>query len=144
MPVMNEVPIIREPHRRTFNRMTLQKTLPEVPTTFFDRLQVPTSFHPTRRAPLPPSQQSWIDLSDEDDEDDHFQNPRAAPSAPTHSKIEKEIMRMLQFNEEKDIERRIAQQKKDRNRKSHLNFSGFAIMRGLRRSMSVLSIVKGY
>jgi hypothetical protein len=148
MPVVSEVPIIREPARnRPLSRMTLQKPLPEVPTSFFDRLQVPSSFHPTRRAPLPPSQQSWIDLSEEDEEDEipagYFQNPRVAPPAPLHSKIEREIMRMLQFNEEKDIERRITQQRKERNRKSHLNFSGFGIMKGLRRSMSVLTFVGG-
>jgi hypothetical protein len=142
MPILDHVPIIREPERRSVNRRTLQKPLPDVPTTFFDRLQVPSSFHPTRRAPLPPSQQSWFDLSEEDEEDSgEFQNPRAAPSVPMHSNIEKEIMRMLQFNEEKDIERRIVLQKKDRNRKSHLNFSGFA--KGLRRSLSVLTIARG-
>jgi hypothetical protein len=118
-------------------RMSLQKALPDPPTTIFDRLEVPLSFHPTRRAPLPPFQQSWIDLNDDDDDDDtNFGVPRVAPQAPAQSKIEKEIMRMLQFNEEKEVEKRIAE-KKGRNRKSTLNFGGFNFMSKLKRSMSV-------
>jgi hypothetical protein len=114
----------------------LQKPLPEVPCSIFDRLEMPMSFHPTRRAPLPPFMQSWIDLSDDDDDDSSTyksSSPTSAP-APIHHRIEKEIMRMLQFNEEKEVERRIVE-KKDTHRRSNLNLGGF--MGKLRRSMSV-------
>jgi len=52
-----------------------------------------------------------------------------------HGKIEKEIMRMLQFNEEKEVERRVMEEKKAAKRKS--NFMGFFMGKGLRRSPSV-------
>jgi hypothetical protein len=138
------------------HRQSLQKPLPEVPISIFDRLQAPLSFHPTRRAPLPPMLQSWIDLSDDESDDSSLSPYRSAspphavqatyqaPRPPTpppmdqpaHQRIEKEIMRMLQFNEEKDGERRVEEKKLTR-RKSNLNFGGF--MGKLRRTMSVRS-----
>ena len=48
-----------------------------------------------------------------------------------HGRIEREIMRMLQFNEEKEVERRVLEEKKAGKRKS--NLMGF-FTRGLRRS----------
>ena len=127
-------------------RDTLMKPLPEIPAcSIFDRLQMPDSFHPTRRAPLPPSMQSWIDLSDDEDDDrdiDHVISSYRArlPDTPTSTtspmdqRIEKEIMRMLQFNEERDITRRIALKRED-NRKSSLKFGG--LIGKLKRTMSV-------
>jgi len=138
----------------------LEKPLPDVPISIFDRLQSPSSFHPTRRAPLPPFVHSWIDLSEDEDDDSSFNSsirrrppPTAPPpapppptppsvDAPVHHRIEKEIMRMLQFNEEKEVEKRIEgrneekiEERKVTRRKSTLNFGGF--MGKLRRSVSV-------
>ena len=142
--------------RRYLGRESLQKPLPETPISIFDRLQSPESFHPTRRAPIPPCFQSWIDLSDDEDDGSSIFSiaplpppppPRAAPSpprgpslaldvAPGNHRIEREIMRMLQFNEEREVEKRIAQsEKKVTRRKSNLNFGG--LMGKLRWSVSV-------
>jgi hypothetical protein len=134
---------------------TLEKPLPNVPISIFDRLQSPSSFHPTRRAPLPPFAHSWIDLSDDEDDDSSFNSstrrtapptvplpvpPQAAsPSVddPAAHRIEKEIMRMLQFNEEREVDKRIDDRidKKVTRRKSALNLGGF--MGKLRRSVSI-------
>ena len=127
-------------HGQQINRRSLQKALPDVPCSIFDRLEMPMSFHPTRPAPLPPFMQSWIDLSDDDDDESSSStykstSPTSAP-APIHHRIEKEIMRMLQFNEEKEVERRIVE-KKEIHRRSHMNLGG--LMGKLRRSMSVRS-----
>lgn len=138
------------------SREALEKPLPDVPISIFDRLQSPSSFHPTRRAPLPPFVHSWIDLSEDEDDDSSYYvsarrtapptAPPAAPppptppsvDAPAHHRIEKEIMRMLQFNEEREVEKRIEErieEKKVSRRKSTLNFGGF--MGKLRRSVSI-------
>jgi hypothetical protein len=126
--------------RRYYRRESVQKPLPDVPISIFDRLQAPMSFHPTRRAPLPPGAQSWIDLSEDDDEDVSYKAapvPPHTPPTPTMEPqvhhLEKEIMRMLQFNE-KEVERQIEEKKLNR-RKSHMNFGG--LMGKLRRSVSV-------
>ena len=144
-----------EGERIQVSRESLEKPLPDVPISIFDRLQSPSSFHPTRRAPLPPYVHSWIDLSDDEDDDSSFnsRNRRTAPptvpppapplstspsvDAPAHHRIEKEIMRMLQFNEEREVEKRIEEtvEKKITRRKSNLNFGGF--MGKLRRSVSI-------
>jgi hypothetical protein len=122
---------------RTHYRATLQKPLPDVPQTIFDRLQAPAAFHPTRRAPLPPSGTHFSD--DESDWHHHHQNHQyhepavvgAAGRVGGHGKIEREIMKMLQFNEEKEVERRVLEEKKAGKRKS--NLLGF-FTKGLRRS----------
>ena len=121
----------------------LQKPLPDVPQTIFDRLQAPTSFLPTRRAPVPPGLNSWIDRHDEEDAYWSGYAEAVVPVAVRgggvgghHGKIEKEIMRMLQFNEEREVERRVMEEKKAGKRKS--NFMGFFTGKtGLRRSPSV-------
>ena len=141
---------------RTYvSRENLEKPLPDVPISIFDRLQSPSAFHPTRRAPLPPFVHSWIDLSEDEDDDSSYNSsrhrrapPTAPPTAPlpptppsvdapAHHRIEREIMRMLQFNEEREVEKRIEEkiEKKATRRKSNLNFGGF--MGKLRRSVSV-------
>ena len=93
---------------------------------------MPEAFVPTRRAPLPPQPQSWIDLSD-DDEDSIVdkpagRTPRLAPSPSAgderSNRLEREIMRMLQFNEEREVEARINEEKK-RKRNSSLSLGGF-------------------
>jgi len=58
-----------------------------------------------------------------------------------HGKIEKEIMRMLQFNEEKEIERRVLEDKKAGKRKS--NLMGF-FTKGLRRSATTSKCTNEY
>ena len=95
---------------------------------------MPEAFVPTRRAPLPPQPQSWIDLSDDDDEEDSvIDKPagRTAGVAPAPSvgdersnRLEREIMRMLQFNEEREVEARIIEEKK-KKRNSSLSLGGF-------------------
>ena len=142
--------------RMHVSRETLEKPLPNVPISIFDRLQSPSSFHPTRRAPLPPFAHSWIDLSEDEDDDSSFNSTtrRTAPptvplpvppqatspsvDAPAHHRIEKEIMRMLQFNEEREVDKKIEEdriEKKVTRRKSALNLGGF--MGKLRRSVSI-------
>jgi len=95
---------------------------------------------------MPPGMNSWIDLQEEE-EDDRWGTgpPDVVPVAVggaggggggvgQHGKIEREIMRMLQFNEEKEVERRVMEEKKAGKRKS--NFMGFLTGK-LRRSPSV-------
>ena len=117
--------------RKTY-RASLQKPLPQVPQTIFDRLETPASFYPTRRAPLPPGLNSWIDLQEEEEEPEWIPAPVPQPRVVAgHGKIEREIMRMLQFNEEKEVERRVQEEKKASKRKS--NLMGFLTSK-LRRS----------
>lgn len=117
--------------KRYYTRQSLQKELPTVPMTVFDRLQQPESFVPTRRAPLPPPMQSWIDMTDDETdattESDSVMSrglSRSTTSSPTSLasyRLEKEIMRMLAFNEEKELQRRLEEKKaKDRKGKSTL------------------------
>jgi hypothetical protein len=100
------------------------------PCSVFDRILMPQAFVPTRRAPRPPQPQSWIDLSDDDCSIVDRPAPRSrgvAPSPPAmedqSSHLEREIMRMLQFNEERDVEARIAEEKK-KKRSSNASLMG--------------------
>jgi hypothetical protein len=106
---------------------------PDAPISIFDRILMPQAFVPTRRAPRPPQPQSWIDLSEDDDDDDSVvdkptgHTARVAPSPSEEqpsSRLEREIMRMLQFNEERDGEARVIAEKK-RKRNSSLSIGAF-------------------
>lgn len=100
------------------------------PCSVFDRILMPQAFIPTRRAPRPPQPQSWIDLSDDDNSIIDGPAPGSRGVAPSPSTVEvqsshleREIMRMLQFNEERDVEARIAEEKK-KKRSSNASLMG--------------------
>jgi hypothetical protein len=118
---------------------------PTTPCSVFDRILMPQAFVPTRRAPRPPQPQSWIDLSDDDCSIVDRPAPRSrgvAPSPPAmedqSSHLEREIMRMLQFNEERDVEARIAEEKK-KKRASNASLMG-GLWGRLKRTASTAGI----
>jgi hypothetical protein len=120
---------------------------PTTPCSVFDRIMMPQAFVPTRRAPRPPQPQSWIDLSDDDDSFADRPAPRSrgvAPSPPhaaledQSSHLEREIMRMLQFNEERDVEARIAEEKR-KKRASNASLMG-GLWGRLKRTASTAGI----
>ena len=60
--------------KKRLSRKSLSKPLPDVPSSVLEcRLNVPASFHPTRRAPLPPTLRSWLDVKEENDEEDNYE-----------------------------------------------------------------------
>jgi hypothetical protein len=92
---------------------------------------MPQAFVPTRQAPRPPQPQSWIDLDDDDKsivDRSAAHSHGVAPSPSTvevqSSSLEREIMRMLQFNEERDVEARIAEEEKKKKRYSNVSLMG--------------------
>jgi hypothetical protein len=132
------------PRKQIRHKCLEDKPLPLVPSPSMERLSTHSSFHARRPAPRPPVQ-SWIDWSDDSDDDmdfkptmsrpTRFSSMRHAPkssSYPSLGSIEEEIMTMLQATEEEEKRESIHNQGGRRMSKSFGD-----IMGKLRRSLTL-------